>query len=182
MKKFCLMSCALALAGLASFWIGGLSRDYATVEGQVRGKVFPKVEIHVAIQGIPGTFQAGVKGLGAACEVIERRDPNGEGTVKIPGRVKYGDITLKRGVLSQADADSALHKWHQEVQLGKVEGKDGSIVFLDSESQTELARYEFFEAWPCKWKGFSAPNADAVFPTEEIELVVHKVHKVREAR
>lgn len=180
MKKFCLTSGALALAAILSFLVGSLSRQYATVEGQARGKVFPKVEIHVLIDGIEGGFRAGVSGLGATCEVIEELDAKTNRTRKRPGRVKYGDITLKKGFLEPGEADG-LYRWYEDVTLGRFERKDGSIVLVDG-GGTEVARYAFFEAWPCKWKGVRAPNADAAFPTEEIGLVVQKVQKVQKVR
>ena len=175
MKKLCLMSCALALATLVSFWVGGLSREYATVEGQARGKVYPKVEIYLTIAGIEEPLPTGVKGLGASCDVLEVVDPQTKHIRKRPGRVKYGDITLKRGVINGAKYNSALYEWFDDVKLGDFAKKNGEIIMREFSSEREIARYELFEAWPCKWKGVSAPNADAAFPYEQFDIVAQKV-------
>ena len=181
MKKVFLLSGALALAALVGFGLGHGERDDSVVEGQARGTVFPKVEIHVVIDGVEGDLRAGVGGLGAECEVLTEVDPDTNVVRKLPGRVKYGDITLKRGyVAGRADAETTavLHRWYQDVKQGVVTRKNGSIIMV-SEDGSEVARYNFFEAWPCKWKGFQAPNAEAGFPIEEIGLVVQKVLKAR---
>lgn len=173
MRKFCLMTCALVLAVLLSFIVGNLSREHATVEGL--GLNFTKVSVHVTIDGIDGEWPAGVSGLGATCDVLEQVDPETGAIRKRPGRVKYGDITLKRGVMGDS---KVLYDWFMDVKRGSFERKSGSIVFRDPAGE-EVARYGFYEGWPCKWRGVRAPNAEAAFSTEEISLVVQKVQKVR---
>jgi phage tail-like protein len=59
---------------------------------------------------------------------------------------------------------------------GKVERKSGSIILLDDAAQ-EVMRYNFFEAWPCKWKGFSLDGKGSDVNVEEIELAVEKMEK-----
>lgn len=180
MKKLLLMTLALIVAALVGFWVGDGAR-YSVVEGQGLAKVFPKVEVRVRIDGIDGDFLAGLKGLGAECDVEETLDPETQLVRKIPGRLKWGDITLKRAfVHNKVDTtNNDLYEWRKAVTQGELERKNGSIILLAADG-TEVASYEIFDAWPCKWKGFQAPNADSVFPTEEVDLVVQKVLKVRE--
>lgn len=182
MRKSILLIVALALSGLAAFWMGRWSRDHRVVEAQADGRaLFPKVEIDVRIDGIREPFSAGLSGLGGQCEVIEFRDGDdvGQEVRKIPGRLKWNDITLKRSFVKvEEPVDSALYEWFSDVKQGDFTRKDGSITLRTAEG-TEIATYQFFEAWPCKWKGFSAPNAAAAFPSEEAVLVVGKVQEVR---
>ena len=72
-----------------------------------------KIEGHVA-----GYFTE-CSGVGSEHEVIEHKvvDKQGHEIVrKIPGRLKWQDITLKRGITS----DLEIWKWRQEVVEGKL--------------------------------------------------------------
>ena len=49
--------------------------------------------------------------------------------LKMPGRLKWGDLSLKRGMTSQMD----MWKWRKDVEDGKIDKarKNGSIVMYD---------------------------------------------------
>lgn len=90
-----------------------------------------------------------------------------------PGATHWGSITIKRGAVG---ADASLLEWYKKVLAGQTERKSGSIIYLDREGN-EVLRYNFFEAWPCRWK---APELNASSDThiiEEIEFVVEKVER-----
>lgn len=54
--------------------------------------------------------------------------------------------------------------------------KNGAIVFLDA-NMKEVARYNFYNAWPSQWKGITL---DGQFPfAEEIVLTLEKIERVR---
>ena len=55
--------------------------------------------------------------------------------------------------------------------------KSGSIVLMNDKSE-EIMRYNFFEAWPAKWKGFSLDGKGADVAVEEIEFVVEYWERV----
>ena len=59
---------------------------------------------------------------------------------------------------------------------GKVERKAGSII-LCGDDGSEIMRYNFFEAWPAKWKGFSLDGKGADVTVEELELAVEKIER-----
>ena len=69
---------------------------------------------------------------------------------KIPGRLKWGAISLKRGITSSMD----LWDWRQMVEEGDMNGarKNGSVVMLDR-AYTEKARWDFQMGWPSKVSG-----------------------------
>lgn len=101
-----------------------------------------------------------VSGLGSEHEIIEQKVVNEKGievVMKIPGRLKWGDITLKRGITSNLD----MWDWRQQVVDGDVKGarQNGSIVMYDQEG-TERARWNFSNAWPVKISG-PTPKADS---------------------
>lgn len=126
----------------------------------------------VEIEGVTvGAFK-NVEGLDSETEVIEFQD--GEDIVlrKRPGRTKYSNITLKRGYINTDE----LWNWRKAVIDGMVERKAGSVILLD-DAAGEIMRYNFFEAWPCKWKGFTLDGKGADVNVEEIELAVEKIER-----
>ena len=110
-------------------------------------------------------------GLGSENEVTEHKVVNEKGvqvTLKLPGRLKWGDITLKRGITS----DMQIWDWRKMVEDGDVKGarRDGSIVMYD-QSLKEIARWNFNQAWPSKVSG-PAPKSDSnEIGIEELVLV-----------
>lgn len=119
-----------------------------------------------------------VSGIGSESEIVEQKVVNDKGievVLKIPGRLKWGDITLKRGITSSMD----LWDWRQQVEDGKVKEarKNGSIVMYDRELK-EAARWNFTNAWPSKISG-PAPKADGnEIGVEEITIVHEFIKRV----
>lgn len=132
--------------------------------------------IKVVIEGVEVGPVVAISGLESEIEVVEYKHGDDNATLrdrKRPGRVKYANITLKRGLVS----DPSFHEWYQKVLQGVTERKSGSIIYLDREGN-EVLRYNFFEAWPCRWK---APelNAQDRHIVEEIEFVVERVERAK---
>ena len=105
-------------------------------------------------------------------EVIEYQD--GEDIVlrKRPGRTKYSNLTLKRGYINTDE----LWKWRKAVIDGKVERKSGSVI-LCGDDGGEIMRYNFFEAWPSKWKGFTLDGKGTDVNVEEMELAIERLDR-----
>ncbi len=128
-----------------------------------------KVEIDGVTQGAFKT----VDGLDSETEVVEYQDGNDLILRKRPGRTKYSNIVLKRGYVNTEE----LWEWRKRVMEGKVDRKSGSII-LCNDSGDEVMRYNFFEAWPCKWKGFSLDGKGTDVAVEELEFVVERWERV----
>jgi phage tail-like protein len=101
-----------------------------------------------------------VSGLGSESDIIESKVVNDKGVeivLKIPGRLKWSDITLKRGITSNMD----MWDWRQMIVDGKAKDarKNGSIVMFDRDG-AEAARWDFVNAWPLKISGPS-PKSDS---------------------
>ncbi len=127
----------------------------------------------VEIDGVTmGAFKQ-VEGLDSETEVIEYQDGDDNLLRKRPGRTKYSNIVLKRGYVNTED----LWQWRKHVMEGKVQRKSGSII-LCNDSGGEVMRYNFFEAWPCKWKGFSLDGKGTDVAVEELEFVVERWERV----
>src|SRR5262245_51749360 len=82
----------------------------------------------VEIEGIKRAGFNEASGFDSTVDVIEHREGGKNTTThKVPGRTKYGNITLKWGVTE----DRSLEDWHQQVVDGDSVRRNGSIVVLN---------------------------------------------------
>jgi phage tail-like protein len=128
-----------------------------------------KIEIEGVTQG---AFTA-VDGVESSTEVIHFFD--GDTPLmdrKRPGRTRYANIVLRRGYLN----NDQLWQWYRKVCEGKLERKSGSII-INGDDGSEIFRYNFFEAWPCRWKSLVLDAADSKNMVEELEIAVEKVER-----
>jgi phage tail-like protein len=130
----------------------------------------------VEFQGqVVGAFRE-CSGLGSENEVVEYKasGPKGEYVIKkVPGRMKWNNITLKRGITDAMD----MWKWRALVEQGKVAEarKNGSIVMYNQQG-TEVARWDFVSAWPSKITGPTANATNNEVGIEELEIT-HEGYK-----
>lgn len=104
----------------------------------------------VELDGISQASFRECTGLDSTTEVIEHRQGGDNVTVyKLPGKTTYADITLKWGLTDSAE----VWNWRQRIMEGRIERKNGSIVVYDLANRTEVARWNFVNAWPTKWEG-----------------------------
>ena len=120
----------------------------------------------VEIDGITRAAFHEVSGLDSTIDVIEHRE-GGDNTTprKLPGMTKHSNIVLKWGMTD----DQELYQWHRDVVNGTVQRRNGSIVLLDRSGQ-EVARWNFFKAWPSKWTGPSLTAEGNDVSIEQLEL------------
>jgi phage tail-like protein len=92
---------------------------------------------------------------------------------KVPGRIKLNNITLKRGITSTLD----MWDWRGMVEAGQVDSarKNGSVVMFDT-AGTEIARWDFVNAWPNKITGPTANATNNEVGIEELEIT-HEGYK-----
>jgi phage tail-like protein len=104
-------------------------------------------------------------GLTSEVEVIEYRNGSEDQVLrKLPGLIRFGPVTLKRGLTASRE----LYQWHQKVLQGKTERQSLSIVLLDDARQP-VARWNVREAWPQKYEG---PRLNARSSEVAIETLV----------
>lgn len=115
-------------------------------------------------------------GLGSETEVVEFREGGETGIVrKLPGRVKYSDITLKRGI----SADLTLWNWREDVIAGEDGFRSQGRIRMLNQSGVEVAAWTLSGAWPSKVSGPEL-NADGnEVAIESIVLVHEGLHRVR---
>jgi phage tail-like protein len=118
-------------------------------------------------------------GIGSESDVIEYKGAKKDDYHSIrmvPGRLKWQRISLKRGITSSMIA----WDWRKEIEMGNIEAArcDGSIVMVN-QNGVEVARWNFFKAWPSKITGptFNAATSDV--GVEELELVHEKLERVK---
>jgi phage tail-like protein len=64
---------------------------------------------------------------------------------KLPGRVKYANVVLKRGVAGRLE----LFEWWKAVRDGTLDRRNVAIVLLD-EARSPVQRWLLRNAWPTK--------------------------------
>jgi phage tail-like protein len=123
------------------------------------------------IEGKVAGYFTECSGIGSENEVVEHKvvDKSGHEIVrKIPGRLKWTDISLKRGITSNLE----IWKWREQVVQGQMSDarQDITITMMDREYQPS-AIWNFNKAWPSKVSGPSFKSDDNSFGVEEVTIV-----------
>jgi phage tail-like protein len=123
------------------------------------------------LQGTITGYFTECSGIGSEHEIVEHKvvtDKGVEVVQKIPGRLKWQDVTLKRGITQ----DMQIWDWRAIVEKGEVvkARKTCSIVMFDR-NYKEVARWNFENAWPSKVTGPSVKADSNEFGVEEVTLV-----------
>jgi phage tail-like protein len=145
------------------------------------GRTDPLTGYHFYLE-IDGITQARFRecsGLTSESQVIEYKeaDKNGVTVVrKVPGVLKWSDITLKRGITDIME----LWDWRKKIEDGKVDEarKSGSVVMY-SQTNDEIARWNFVDGWPSKMTGpqLNANNNDIA--VEEVTIAHEGLNRVK---
>ena len=104
-----------------------------------------EVDLGSELKGV--AFQE-VSGLEAETQIIEYRKSNSKlfSTEKMPGIVKYGNITLKRGVFVN---DNTFWNWYKEISMNTIKRRTVIIKLLDENGKTTM-QWQLNNAWPTK--------------------------------
>ena len=168
-----------AMAVVGSILLGVLAIS-ATWNGQAEsppGGKDPTAGGFSFLVDIPDVLTAkfkNVEGLESETEVIEFNDDTDPIVRKRPGRTTYSNIVLKRGFVDLDD----LWVWRKNIVEGIIETKDGSVTLLGNDG-TEIVRYNFFEAWPCKWKVVVTDDEGSRTIIEEFELCIESIERIQ---
>lgn len=154
--------------------------DDGFLEDNVTGASF-LIEVYKPLRGssraIDSTIQIGrfmeVGGLTVESETEPLVEGGQNGfTRQLPGRLKYVNLTMKRGI-TQSDA---LIEWFSATSGegftkagNKVTLRDCAVVLLGPGGK-RLRSWTFKNAFPVKWTGPSFAATATDFPTEELEI------------
>ena len=134
--------------------------------------------IDIANGKIKGFFTE-CSGLGSEHEVIEHKVVNQEGqevVMKLPGRLKWENITLKRGITSSMD----IWDWRKQVEDGAVNDAraNGSVIMYD-QNLDPVAQWDFERAWPVKVTGPQPKSDSNEIGVEELTIAHEYIRRVQ---
>jgi phage tail-like protein len=132
----------------------------------VQSEVQTACRFYVEIGGQTQAVFTEVGGLQLEMQTMEYQEGGNNGFIhRLPGPVKVGNITLKRGLTSSND----LLKWCMEVISRQVSKRHVSVLMFDARGR-EMVRWNFLDAYPVKWVGpqFSADGKAAAIETLEL--------------
>ena len=130
--------------------------------GYPHGRFRYKVEI----DGLDAGGFSEVTGFDASIDVMEYREGDDVTTPrKIPGLKKYGNITLRQGLVDSM----VMYDWMMEGVQGAVDRKTITITLLD-EAEAPAASWQVINAWPMHYTApdFNATSSEIAIESMEI--------------
>jgi phage tail-like protein len=141
----------------------------------------PLIGFHFSLDigGVIAGYFTECSGIGSEHEVVEHKvtTPDGHQVIKkIPGRLKWENIVLKRGITSSMD----IWDWRKQVEDGQVEQsrRNGSIVMYDQELRP-IAQWDFQRAWPVKVSGPQPKTDSNDIGIEEVTIAHEYIRRVQ---
>jgi phage tail-like protein len=123
----------------------------------------------VEFQGLGGVtlgFFTQVTGFSSQVDVMEYPE-GGQNTFvhRLPSRVKQGNITLKRGVISD---EKTLIDWYTKTVV-EVQPITLVITLVDTQDKP-IKVWNFANAYPIKWTGSDLNAGGTEYATESLEI------------
>jgi len=84
---------------------------------------------------------------------------------KLPGRIKYGNLTLRGGVANAVP----LWDWFSEATTGQITRRNFSIIVYEQDC-SEAIRWDVKEAYPVRWQGPDFKAEDNSVAVQSLEL------------
>ncbi len=127
----------------------------------------PKFHFEVRWDNAVMSFQE-VSGLDAEAQPIEYRHGNSPGfsPVKMPGLMKHGRVTLKKGVFK---SDNKFWEWFGEIKMNTIKRKTVTISLLDEAGKPTMV-WTLANAWPIKIAGTDLKSTGNEVAVEAIEI------------
>ena len=128
----------------------------------------PKFHFKVMWNDVQMSFQE-VSGLDAQSEEIKYRagDSSVFSVVKMPGLIKYGNVTMKKGIFK---GDNKFWEWFNKIKMNTIERTTVTIILLDEEG-SETMVWTLKNAWPTKVTGTDLKAEGNEVAIESIEIV-----------
>lgn len=120
----------------------------------------------VEIDGIQEAVFRECSGLESEIEVLSYEEGGvNDHPHKLPGRAKFPNVTLKRGVTDSKD----LWEWFSGGIQGQIKRKTVHIILCNAKGE-EVRRWTFDGAYPIKWTGPSLNANENAVAIETLEL------------
>ncbi|SLM64540.1 MULTISPECIES: phage tail protein [Dickeya] len=138
------------------------------------GTVWPMPKFHFEVKwdggagaGMVASFQE-ITGLDIEAQIIEYRAGNSPvfSTIKMPGIIKSGNVTLKKGIFVK---DNHFYDWFAKIKMNTIARTAVTINLLD-ESGSPAMTWKLKNAWPTKVSGTDLKSDGNEVAIETIEL------------
>ena len=129
-----------------------------------------EVDLGTEMKGVH--FQE-VSGMDKDVQIIEYRKSNSPlfSTEKMPGIVKYGNITLKRGVFVK---DNTFWNWMKEIKMNTIKRRTVLIKLLDENGNTTM-QWQLNNAWPTKISSTDLKSDDSSVAVDTLEIAHEEI-------
>ncbi len=160
---------------MISVFLLGLSQSVRDFNAPVSNYKF-----YVEINGTDVGYFESVDGLSIEQDVIEYQDDDTPFILKRAGRVRYGDIILRKGYL----VDTKLNDWIEASRTGNAQSDGGnvSIILVDTtppwSKGVEIKRWNCYGCIPKSWKLSPLNNESNSVVTEEMVIAIEWFEEV----
>lgn len=140
-------------------------------DGSAQGAVWPLpkfyFKVNLGSQDNTASFQE-VSGLDTESQIIEYRhgDSKTFSTIKMPGIVKVGNVTFKKGVFVK---DNNFWKWYDAIKMNTIKRETVVIQLLDQTGAPTMT-WTLTNAWPTKITGTDLKSDGNEVAVETLEL------------
>jgi phage tail-like protein len=106
-------------------------------------------------------------GLKAEVEVFEYQEGGLNDYVhKLPGRRKWTNVTLQRGITSSLD----MWDWYQDVVAGNTDHRQNMSIILYAADGERIMQWDLEGAYPVNWEGPSMKSDGSTVVVEKLEI------------
>ena len=139
--------------------------------GEAQDAVWPLPKFYFKVtlgsQDNTTSFQE-VSGLDTETQPIEYRHGDNKvfSTIKMPGIVKTGNVTLKKGVFVN---DNNFWKWYDAIEMNLIKRETVVIELLDEKGGTTMS-WTLTNAWPTKITGTDLKSDANEVAVETLEI------------
>ena len=140
-------------------------------DGSKEDNIWPMPKFHFVVNlgaGMKKVAFQEVSGMDKEVQVIEYRHSNSKqfSTIKMPGIVKYGNVTMKRGVFVH---DNKFWDWMSEIKMNTVKRRTVIISLLDENSSPTMV-WTLHNAWPTKITGTDLKSDSNEVAVDTLEI------------
>ncbi len=160
---------------MASFVVGGSVRVGGNKAAD-RVDPFATFRFHVEIGDIKEAAFDECSAIDMSTDVKEYEEGGlNEYVHKFPGRTKYGNVTLKRGLA----VSNELFKWFDEMQESLLTGKPVELkkvtITLNNSANERKMSWTLADAFPVKWSGPGFKSSESAVAVETVEFAHHGI-------
>jgi len=128
---------------------------------------YPGSNFRVEIDGITAAGFSEILGLDVSVDIVDYRAGTAPQSTaeKLPGLVRFENITLKRGLTQNTD----LWNWVKNI-LNGVSDKRSMVIVLQDAQRNDVITWNIVKAWPCKYSGPVLKAVSSEIAIESMEI------------